>query len=126
MAQGFKAESPVKYIPICTKVNLIINAPDDWQLEFIGESFEFRLSEPDACSFKDWIALAERNHRLVLYQGNGEGSIESTDDLFIFTAAPSGSGGDVSLTISIKGDSVRPLLLEALTDALLHGLKFKV
>ena len=104
-------------VPMCTKVTLIINAPDDWQLEFIGESFAFHISEPDAFSFEDWIALTKGNHILELYQGNGEGSIESKDDLFIFRSAPSGSGGDVSLTLKINAASVRPLLADALADA---------
>ncbi len=111
---------------MCTKVNLIINAPDDWQLEFIGESFEFHISEAGVCSFEEWMALAKGNCILDLYQGNGEGSIESTDELFIFRSAPSGSGGDVSLTLRINAASVRSLLADVLADAIKYPLKFNI
>ena len=75
---------------ICTKVE----SENDWAIRFAGagengSTFVFTSEAPDAKTFSDWVKLAETNHVLAVgINSYGEGSIESDDTYFTFTAGP--------------------------------------
>ena len=109
---------------ICTDVKAVLSTDDgdkSWTLEFTGtgsdnSTFWFEASDPTTCSLDEWFLLAETNHHLQIYSGNGEGAIVSSDDWFTFTATPSGDGGDVTLTLNILASSVRTRLHAAIVQ----------
>ena len=89
-------------------------------LEF-GIKFSFKVDEPYLCTFEEWEKLANGNGTVSLYQGNGEGSIESKNDEMIFVAAPSGSGGDVTSTFTIPLAHVSSELKRVLDEVKKEG-----
>ena len=104
-----------------------------WQLEFEfwapgGLRSRFIVEEPDSLTLDRWRAIANgAADRTELYGGNGEGSIRlvgSAQPDLLFTASPSGGGGDVTAQIKVPLAAVGPALHAALDDAVARGFGF--
>ena len=64
------------------------------------------LIEPCICSIEEWQQFADdmmkgNKNSLDFYCGNGHGYMECNKDDIIFSAMPSGSGGDFGVTVSL-------------------------
>lgn len=102
---------------------------DMWELIFkvsvSGVAVYFTVTEPYLCSLTKWRKLAQGvAGRVCLYQGNGEGTIEVDDDHYVFTAMPSGAGGDVALVVKIPVSCLAEKLSAAIDSAQSQGLRF--
>ena len=81
------------------------------------------VSEPYLCDPGEWFRLIDgADVGLELYQGNGEGAIRVRDGVCEFCATPSGSGGDVSVYVSVPVTLVAPKLAAALERAVSEGV----
>ena len=103
----------------------------DWYLMFTFEPlddswhFGFHVSEPGMRSLADWRDLADGVRGIRLYQGNGEGAIETHDQDLLFIAAPSGAGGDVAGQFRVPRALVAPHLNAALNEAVQYQFRFR-
>ena len=100
-----------------------------WQLTFCIKTpamlATFISEEPYMKKCSEWAALAHGDTHIHLYDGNGHGFISREDDLVTFSAAPSGSGGDVVSTFVVPWAVLAPQYLKTLQSAQARGLPFK-
>lgn len=96
----------------------------DWHMLFAFTlpndiTFTFDVEEPDILELRDWQNMCDGKPNIYgFYQGNGEGYIQVTEDArMVFTAMPSGSGGDVIGRFSVPHALVKEPLSKAIAEA---------
>ena len=109
-------------------VDVADNLGLDWNMvfdfAFPGGTYQFVVTEPYLLEVEDWKELARGERSASFYCGNGDGGIYCENSCLVFSAGPSGSGGDVTSRFTVGVDVVRELLLAAIADAVERGLKF--
>jgi hypothetical protein len=99
-----------------------------WIMYFRGVrgslKFKFAIMYPNEHSVAAWEELAAGKQDFRCYHGNGEGGIQVVDGMLVFGAAPSGGGGDVSLTVAIPLAEVAEPLRAAVRTAIAEGMPF--
>jgi hypothetical protein len=87
-------------------------------------NFVYEIDEPYCSTQEEWYSFIDGKKGIGFYMGNGDGSIECRDDMYVFHAAPSGGGGDVSAEITFKREPIASCLRKVIDDVVQRGWEF--
>ena len=83
------------------------------------------LTEPYINSYEKWTKMSDaiknnEKYELGFYCGNGQGDMECNGESVLFTAKPSGAGGDVSVSAVVSLAECKQELVENLEKLINH------
>ena len=96
-----------------------------FRYETEGITATFESQEPYMFRLSEWMAFAQGDAVLGLYQGNGDGSIRREGDAVTFTGEPSGAGGDVVSKFTMRWEDLAAPFLAAMQAAQAANFHFR-